>query len=248
MKALKFLCLAAAAVAVTSCLKDKVKPSITYDDGTTPAPTFTSEGGRQTVKFTSSLDWTASSSAEWLTFDNASGGSGQCTLTIIVAANDIQESREAKVTLISESPSTTLSKLFIVTQEAKPKPGPEPDPGYGEQTPFTQNCSEIGAYTATDSQSPARSISYSGYQHSFGTASNVHYFRYVDFTKAELTALTITADTLKIGSSYTLVTSGSDNGSMVQKTSETLTIVYLKDSKLWLEDKTTKTGYIIPIE
>ena len=315
---------------LASCQKEEVKPSITFEAGATPEVEFSSAGGRQTISFTSSLDWTASSSASWLSLDKAAGEAGSCSITLSAAANGEFDGRTAKVTLISQSASTSLNKTVTVTQlqkdglsvspsavsvsykggetslsvstnvqfsvvtgadwiayeqtkslsesklyfsiainpvkeqrsasitlvsnsggiEAAVKVTQEANPVQteGELTPFTINHIAPGEYSGTGGDSPLMKLSYEQYQYSYGFAQPLLYLRYVDFDEGTLTELSTRLTELKVGASCTITTKVGTNGDMTEQGARTVTLVAKSDDRLWFEDKSDGTGYIIPTE
>lgn len=326
-----FILLPLAAMLSAACQPEDSKPSIVFEGGSNPSPVFASSGGSLTIEFTSSLDWTATSSEDWLTPDKESGQGGKCSVTLEADENEDFSERTAKVSFVSKSLSTTVNKTISVTQSQKDviltdissanltweggdinvdissnvdfkirfsavwiyeipetkalsntgrtfRADPNwtkdarsatirftaesggleslievtqdanPDPGTGEDTPFTLKCSEIGSYSGTDGDSPVCDLPFSGYQYAFGSDSGRQFFRYTDFIKGVLTSFNLSSASLSVGGNYTMTTSRSDNGNMVKTDSENLTLVSLKSGMIWLENKKSRTGYIIPIQ
>ena len=106
-----------ATVAVKQFGKDVVTIDKTAYDAT-PA------GGSDAVKVTANTDWTATSSADWVTVAPATGAAGEATATVTVAANPTAQAREAKVTfnagdakaeytISQEGLNVTLSKSSV---------------------------------------------------------------------------------------------------------------------------------------
>ena len=98
---------AVATVAVSQFGKDVV----TIDKKTYAA---TPAGGSDAVKVTANTDWTATSSAEWVTVTPAEGAAGEATATVTVAPNAAAEAREAKVTFVAGEAKAE----YTVSQEA----------------------------------------------------------------------------------------------------------------------------------
>ena len=96
----------------------EVTAEITIPSTEDIAPVFTSEGGTKSITFSSALNWTAKvveSQASWCKVSPASGGSGNHTLTITIAANDTPDSRTATVQLASGN----VTKKISITQKQK---------------------------------------------------------------------------------------------------------------------------------
>lgn len=244
---LTFLSLAVLA----ACVKDEARPAIQFEGDKTPSFEFASSAGSLTMTFNSKLDWTATTSEPWVILDKTEGSSGDVTVTVSVEANETAADRSAWITILSVSRAATLNKTLKVTQKMKPKPqdpeGDEP-PGDVASTAFTKNCTEIGAYTGTDGDSPVCATPFGGFQYAYGFNATSVYFRYVDFSKGEFNMITIDTPKLNLGSTYKVSCGKSDNGSVTEDSSSSLTFVCRRDGLGWFEDKTSKTGYIIPIE
>ena len=96
-----------ATVAVSQFGKDVVSiDKKTY--AATPA------GGSDAVKVTSNTDWTAASSADWVTVTPAEGAAGETAATVTVAPNATADAREAKVTFTAGEAKAE----YTVSQEA----------------------------------------------------------------------------------------------------------------------------------
>ena len=101
--------------ALQSCEEKETPAAIMFPDSAIPAPTFLTDGGTQTVTFSSALAWTAGVEAgkTWCTISPASGIAGvAATLTITAAKNETYEGRSAVVTIISEG----VEQPITVTQ------------------------------------------------------------------------------------------------------------------------------------
>jgi len=73
--------------------------------------------GKQTsssISITSDVDWTATSSASWLTLSSSSGSSGTKTITLSVLGNNSTSSRSATVTI--KNATLGISKTISVSQ------------------------------------------------------------------------------------------------------------------------------------
>ncbi|MCR5019045.1 MAG: BACON domain-containing protein [Bacteroidales bacterium] len=112
------LFLAAAALFVPSCKKEEpVEPQITVT--TQSVPDISDEGGSFTVSFSSSLDWTATKDANWLSVNPASGVAGEnCTITVTAQPNTGYDPRSGKVT-ITCGDETKASQTITVNQKQK---------------------------------------------------------------------------------------------------------------------------------
>ena len=92
-----------------------VTAAIAFPDSATPAPTFLTDGGTQTITFSSTQAWTAGVEADktWCTISPANGEAGAAaTMTITVAKNKTYDSRSAVVTIVSEG----VEQAITVTQ------------------------------------------------------------------------------------------------------------------------------------
>lgn len=78
------------------------------------------EGGKETVRFSSALDWTIEYSCDWITVDPTEGGPGTAKISISAKANETSEAREAVVNICSsgvEFPITVTQAAFVPTFE-----------------------------------------------------------------------------------------------------------------------------------
>lgn len=78
------------------------------------------EGGKETVRFSSALEWHLEFSEEWLTVDPMEGGPGTAKITIGAEANETSEDRQAVVNICTggrEFPITINQKAFVPTFE-----------------------------------------------------------------------------------------------------------------------------------
>ena len=91
-------------------------------------------GEALTFNVTSNVAWTVSSEAEWLTFSPASGeaSADAATVTVTVAANDVEQARTATITVAGEGVEETIS----LTQEAKPLEPAEMEGDGSEANPY----------------------------------------------------------------------------------------------------------------
>lgn len=97
-------------------------PSITFEGGGVPSLSFGGEGGDRTVSFNSAIEWTASvdgGADTWLTLGQREGPAGDAMLNVSAAANTEYDGRSASFTIISKSPSKTVSKTIMVSQSQK---------------------------------------------------------------------------------------------------------------------------------
>ena len=93
----------------------KVPAAIAFPDSATPAPTFLTDGGAETITFSSTQAWTAGVEAgkTWCTVTPANGEAGAAaSMTISVAKNATYDSRSAVVTIVSEG----VEQPITVTQ------------------------------------------------------------------------------------------------------------------------------------
>ena len=95
------------------------QPSITLDPGTSTKPTLTAAGGSVDIKFTSTMDWTASvintKADGWISLDKTSGAAGTATIKATVAANTSPDERNATIQI----KSGTKTASVVVTQKQK---------------------------------------------------------------------------------------------------------------------------------
>ena len=78
------------------------------------------EGGKETVRFSSALEWNIEFSEEWLTVDPMEGGPGTAKITISAEANETSEARQAIVNICTggiEFPITVNQEAFVPTFE-----------------------------------------------------------------------------------------------------------------------------------
>lgn len=112
-------------ITVCSCKDDNENPtpeqptySITVEENDTH-PILPQEGGTVTIPFTATGDWTASlmnDRAEgWITISPSSGKAGDVLLSIIAAANDTYDERNATIVL----KCGTVTKNIVLTQKQK---------------------------------------------------------------------------------------------------------------------------------
>ena len=73
------------------------------------------DGGSKQIAFSATLDWTAVSSAQWLTVDHDSGEAGDATITLRALANPTYDPRSATVTIKSGEDAKSVQ----VTQKQK---------------------------------------------------------------------------------------------------------------------------------
>lgn len=95
----------------TVAVKQFGKDVVTIDKKTYAA---TPAGGSDAVKVTSNTDWTAASSADWVTVTPAEGAAGETAATVTVAPNATADAREAKVTFTAGEAKAE----YTVSQEA----------------------------------------------------------------------------------------------------------------------------------
>lgn len=91
---------------------NETTPTVTI---TTPNQTISSDGGTISIVFKANGAWTASSSVDWLVFNQTSGSSGNASITATVRENSSYDQRDG-IVIIS---SGTVSKSITVTQKQK---------------------------------------------------------------------------------------------------------------------------------
>lgn len=67
------------------------------------------EGGKVSVKVSSNVSWTASSTAEWFSLSKTSAGEGDTDIEVTVKENETVDARSAQVTFTAEGRTATLS-------------------------------------------------------------------------------------------------------------------------------------------
>ena len=92
--------------AIQSCDEKEIPiiGKITFNEGTIPVPIFLPDGETKTIKFSSTLAWTAGVEAgkTWCTISPASGEAGvDITLTLTVAKNETFANRAASVNIVA---------------------------------------------------------------------------------------------------------------------------------------------------
>ena len=114
-----------------------------------------------------------------------------------------------------------------------------------EDTPFTRTT-DFGCYTKSNEEKPEAFVTYQDYidQISFGTTSDSRTCKFFNPDKATYNIFTINSKDLTVGEEYE-VSFASDS-----KPQETYIcqVVNINDGCVWLEDKTSKTGFILAIE
>lgn len=74
------------------------------------------DGGKESVRFSSALDWYIECSDEWVTIDPMEGGPGPARISISAAANETDEARQAVVNICSEGfvyPLTVTQEIYV---------------------------------------------------------------------------------------------------------------------------------------
>ena len=96
------------AVFAVSCKKETpVEDAVTISTGTTA--TVPQAGDVVTIKFNSTVAWTAKSSESWLTVSPASGEAGDATIKASAVKNDTNDSRTAEVTITAGTKSAKVT-------------------------------------------------------------------------------------------------------------------------------------------
>jgi hypothetical protein len=114
-----FLFVAMAAAMVVSCgeKEEPIVPEITI--ATANIPAISDEGGSFTVSFTSSLDWTVTKDANWISVNPTSGSAGQATITITAQPNSTYDERTGSVTIACASENERKTEQISVVQKQK---------------------------------------------------------------------------------------------------------------------------------
>ena len=76
------------------------------------------DGSRESIRFSSALDWNIELSADWLTVDPMEGGPGPARVSFSADANETQEVRQTVVNICSGTvkfPITVTQEPFIPT-------------------------------------------------------------------------------------------------------------------------------------
>jgi len=76
------------------------------------------DGSKESIRFSSALDWNVELSADWLTADPMEGGPGLARVSLSADANETQEVRQTVVNICSGTvrfPVTVIQKPFIPT-------------------------------------------------------------------------------------------------------------------------------------
>ena len=113
-----------------------------------------------------------------------------------------------------------------------------------EDTPFTRTPN-IGIYSATTSGSPSAQRSYNEISDylCYGTTSDSKTFKLFSVKDNDFHIISVTPKEMIMWDDYTVTY---NNGKTT--VSGTYTIVNKADGKVWLENKTQQSGYIIPVE
>ncbi len=94
-----------------ACTKEE-EPYLNFGEGQNSAIKFPAKESSETISFTANNSWTATSSADWLTINPASGEAGAQNIKITASANADYDTRTATVTIKSQG----LSQTIDVTQ------------------------------------------------------------------------------------------------------------------------------------
>ncbi len=105
-------------------LLDSKGEGLTFAEGTELLTEFKARGGSATFKFTADLDWTVTTSDEWITVTPESGSAGEGEIKVKVAENDSEAERTAVIELRDKS-GDTLGEITIV-QRGKSAEDEEP--------------------------------------------------------------------------------------------------------------------------
>lgn len=90
-------------------------PSDKVDVTSKPSAAIQTTGGDATIEFTASADWSASTSADWISISPTSGTAGSAKITVKVAENTTYDERNGSVTI----KSGTASQNITITQKQK---------------------------------------------------------------------------------------------------------------------------------
>lgn len=113
-----------------------------------------------------------------------------------------------------------------------------------DDTPFTR-MNNIGVYSATTSDSPKALRLYNQIPDylSYGTTSDSRTCKFFSIKDNDFHIISVTPKNLAMWDDYTV---SYNNGKTT--VSDTYTIVNMAGGKVWLENKTLQSGYIIPVE
>lgn len=112
-----FMMIAALAVLATACQEPEVDPELTL---TSPSEvTINSEGGIETVSFTSNVPWTASIDNSNWSVNPASGNAGTATVKVTALQNESDDNASATLTIVAKSETKSVSQTVKFTQLQK---------------------------------------------------------------------------------------------------------------------------------
>lgn len=113
--------------------------------GVTPKTvSVNAEGGSVQVAFSATMDWTASTSADWISLSPSSGTAGDIVMTVTVQKNSSTSPRSTVVTV--SMPSIQVSDVVTVSQEAA---AAIPDPSFSLSAHETVMGAEGGSAQLT---------------------------------------------------------------------------------------------------
>lgn len=121
MKTKSFLLLFLCLFLITACSEDEVEPGFSFE--TAKEVTIASAvDSKTTITFTSSREWQARSSADWVTVSPSSGGAGTAVITVKAnSENRTGDSRTATLTLTSGSVQEEITLQQETADYIKPE-------------------------------------------------------------------------------------------------------------------------------
>lgn len=148
---------------ISGCSQKEIEPSFSLQEETSSITLASAASSQTVIRFTSTREWKASTSSEWLLISPTSGEAGTYQMTLTASSkNNSKNSRTATVNLVSAS----LTQSFTVTQSPAEYVELEQTAYYTEaqggslQIKFTTNLStdELAIYgTASWLTQPANS-------------------------------------------------------------------------------------------
>lgn len=112
-----FMMIAALAVLATACQKPEVDPELTL---TSPSEvTFNTDGGIETVSFTTNVPWTASIDNSNWSVNPASGNAGTVTVKVTALQNESDDNVSATLTITAKGETKSTNQTVKFTQLQK---------------------------------------------------------------------------------------------------------------------------------
>ena len=127
------------AVVAVSCKKETVEANVTLTSAATA--TVPQEGDVVTIKFNSTVAWTAKSSEAWLTVSPTSGEAGDATVKASAVKNETTDARVAKVTITAgtKTAEVTVTQGQLDALEVKTLEFEVPAEGGTVEVPVSAN-------------------------------------------------------------------------------------------------------------